>query len=57
MRKQMHLVKNQSFKKIKRSQELYLDIIVMEKSDMLKQAVVEGIYARKRAPGTGTGLY
>ena len=34
MRKQIHLVKNQSFKKIKRSQKLYLDKIVIKKSDI-----------------------
>ena len=34
MYEQTHLIKNQSFKKIKRLQELYLDKIVMEKSDI-----------------------
>ena len=33
MHKQTHLVENQSFKEIKRSQELYLDKIVIEKLD------------------------
>ena len=33
MQEQMYLVKNQSFKEIKRLQELYLDKIVMEKLD------------------------
>ena len=34
MREQMYLVKSQSFKEIKTSQELYLDKIIMEKSDI-----------------------
>ena len=33
MRKQTHLIKNQSFKETKRLQKLYLDKIVIEKSD------------------------
>ena len=31
----MYLIKNQSFKETKRSQKLYLDKIVMEKSDII----------------------
>ena len=34
MRKQTYLVKNQSFKEIKRLQKLYLDKIVMERLDI-----------------------
>ena len=34
MYKQTHLVKNQSFKEIKRLQKLYLDKIVIEKLDI-----------------------
>ena len=34
MQEQIYLVKSQSFKEIKRLQELYLDKIVIEKSDI-----------------------
>ena len=34
MHEQIYLVKNQSFKEIKKSQELYLDKIVIEKLDI-----------------------
>ena len=34
MREQTHLVKNQSFKEIKKLQKLYLDKIVIEKLDI-----------------------
>ena len=35
MQKQIYLVKNQNFKEIKKLQKLYLDKIVMEKSDII----------------------